>query len=116
MNPTALLEAGRQEVRGYGTQIQAGRVISATSSESFDEGFTVELEDGARVRARRLLVTTGLVDELPDVPGVRELWGATCCIAPTVMGGRYGINRLASWVPDPLPCIRRFCGGSGRMT
>jgi thioredoxin reductase len=30
---------------------------------------------GGRARARRLLVTTGLVDELPDVPGIRALWG-----------------------------------------
>lgn len=38
-------------------------------------GFELTLGDGSVVSARRLLVTTGLVDELPDVPGVRELWG-----------------------------------------
>ena len=70
MSPAALLEAGREEVRGYGVQVLDGRVASA---ESVDGGFTVELEDGGRVDARRLLVTTGLVDELPDVPGVRDL-------------------------------------------
>ena len=85
-SPTALLEAGWEEVRGYGAQIQAGRVVSATSSESFDEGFTVELEDGARVRARRLLVTTGLVDELPEISGVRELWGRDVLHCPYCHG------------------------------
>jgi thioredoxin reductase len=27
------------------------------------------------LRARRILVATGLRDELPDIPGVRERWG-----------------------------------------
>lgn len=86
MNPTALLEAGREEVRGYGAQIRAGRVVSANLSESVDEGFTVELEDGDRVRARRLLATTGLIDELPDVPGIRELWGRDVLHCPYCHG------------------------------
>lgn len=72
MAPAALLEAGREEVRGYGVQVLDGRVTSAKSVEG---GFTVGLEDGSQVGARRLLVTTGLVDELPDVAGVRERWG-----------------------------------------
>src|SRR5918998_1204906 len=73
-NPAALLEAGREEVRGYGARVLDGRVASA---ESVDGGFTVTLEDGHRVGARRLLVTTGLVDELPDVPGSGSGGGAT---------------------------------------
>ena len=72
INPAELLEVGREEVRGYGAQMLEGLVASA---ESVDGGFIVTLEDGRRVGARRLLVTTGLVDELPDVPGVRERWG-----------------------------------------
>ncbi|MRH91831.1 FAD-binding protein [Nocardia sp. SYP-A9097] len=38
-------------------------------------GFIVELADGRSVRARRLLVTSGLVDELPNVEGLQERWG-----------------------------------------
>ena len=40
-----------------------------------DHGFVVVLGDGREVRARRVLVTTGLMDELPDIPGVSEQWG-----------------------------------------
>ncbi len=82
-NPTALLQAGREEVRGYGAQILDGRV---TSAESVDGGFTVTLEDGGSVNARRLLVTTGLIDELPDVPGVRERWGREVLHCPYCHG------------------------------
>ncbi len=83
MNPAALLQAGREEVRGYGARVLDGR---ATSAESVDGGFTVELEDGRRVGARRLLITTGLVDELPDVPGVRERWGRDVLHCPYCHG------------------------------
>lgn len=83
MNPSELLEAGRAEVRGYGARVLDGRVASA---ESADGGFAVELEDGRRVGARRLLITTGLVDELPDVPGVRERWGRDVLHCPYCHG------------------------------
>jgi thioredoxin reductase len=49
-----------------------GDVVAAVRE---GDSFRVALAGGEVVRARRLLVTTGLVDELPDVPGVRELWG-----------------------------------------
>ena len=83
MNPAELLQAGREEVRGYGARVLDGRVASA---EVVDGGFAVELEDGRRVGARRLLVTTGLVDELPDVPGVRERWGRDVLHCPYCHG------------------------------
>ena len=38
------------------------------------------------MRARRLLVTTGLVDELPDVPGLRERWGRDVLHCPYCHG------------------------------
>ncbi len=81
--PAALLEAGRAEVCGYGVQVLDGRVDELASTGS---GFTVGLEDGRRVGARRLLVTTGLVDELPDVAGVRERWGRDVLHCPYCHG------------------------------
>ena len=83
MNPATLLEAGREEVCGYGVEVLDGRVVSA---ESVAGGFTVELEDGSQVGGRRLLVTTGLIDELPDVPGVRERWGRDLLHCPYCHG------------------------------
>jgi thioredoxin reductase len=70
--PHELLERGRAEVRGYGGHVVNGEVVSAVRDE---DSFVVTLTDSRRARARRLLVTTGLVDELPDVAGVKEHWG-----------------------------------------
>ncbi len=81
--PGDLLAAGRAELEGYGGQVRCGRV---TRAEQLDEGFAVTLEDGGRVTARRLVVTTGLVDELPDVDGVRERWGRDVLHCPYCHG------------------------------
>jgi thioredoxin reductase len=70
--PGELLAQGRAEVRRYGGRVVDGVVAAAVRD---GDGFTVTLADGRTVRARRLLVTTGLVDDLPDVPGLRERWG-----------------------------------------
>ncbi|RKS08753.1 thioredoxin reductase [Nocardiopsis sp. Huas11] len=81
--PAELLERGRAEVRGYGGHVVSGEVVSAAREES---GFSVALADGRTVRARRLLVTTGLVDDLPPVPGLRELWGTDVLHCPYCHG------------------------------
>ncbi|MDL4812694.1 NAD(P)/FAD-dependent oxidoreductase [Actinomadura opuntiae] len=83
MPPAELLERGRAEVRGYGGQVVTATVTGAARDA---DGFTVELADGRTVRARRLLVTTGLVDELPDVQGLRERWGRDVVHCPYCHG------------------------------
>ncbi|WP_206314663.1 NAD(P)/FAD-dependent oxidoreductase [Streptomyces coryli] len=83
INPLELLERGRGEVRGYGGEVVAGEV---TGASRVGDGFVVTLADGRTVRARRLLVTTGLVDELPAVAGVRERWGRDVIHCPYCHG------------------------------
>jgi len=81
--PGDLRAAGRAEVAGYGGEFAEGDVVAARPAPG---GFVVELADGGSVRARRLLVSTGLVDELPDVPGVRERWGRDVLHCPYCHG------------------------------
>ncbi|GAA2880769.1 NAD(P)/FAD-dependent oxidoreductase [Pseudonocardia halophobica] len=83
MSPAELLERGRAEVRGYGGEVVAGEVATVTRDGT---GFRVALADGRTTRARRLLVTTGLVDELPDVRGLRERWGRDVLHCPYCHG------------------------------
>ena len=88
MNPLALLDQGRAEVRGYGGHVISGLVTAVTQDGAGSEGgrFALTLADGRATRARRLLVTTGLVDELPDVPGLRERWGRDVVHCPYCHG------------------------------
>jgi thioredoxin reductase len=67
--PAELLAVARAEVRNYGVQIVEGEVVG------IEAGFTLRLADDRIVTARRVLLATGAVDELPDIPGVRERWG-----------------------------------------
>lgn len=81
--PADLVRLGRAEVRSYGVELVDGRAVSASRT---DGGFAVTLEDGRIAQARRLLVTTGLVDELPEVPGVAERWGRDVLHCPYCHG------------------------------
>ncbi|MEV7482268.1 NAD(P)/FAD-dependent oxidoreductase [Streptomyces halstedii] len=82
--PLELLAAGRAEAAGYGAEIVKGDAVAA--EELPGGGFRVVREDGSAVEARRLLVTTGLVDELPPVPGVAERWGRDVLHCPYCHG------------------------------
>ena len=98
--PAALLADGREEVGRHGGQCLAGTVVSAERLDlppggSDDAGFRVRLEDGRSVLARRLLLTSGLVDELPDVPGLAERWGRDVIHCPYCHGWEWRDQPLA---------------------
>jgi thioredoxin reductase len=81
--PADLFAAGWAEVEGYGGTIVRA---AATGIERVDGEFRVLLDDGAVVVGRRLLVATGLVDELPGIPGVAERWGSDVLHCPYCHG------------------------------
>jgi thioredoxin reductase len=82
--PRELLVIGREEIRRYGADLVEGTVVTAGRSD--DDLFRVGLADGREVLARRLLVTTGLVDELPDIAGVAERFGRQVLHCPYCHG------------------------------
>jgi thioredoxin reductase len=81
--PAELMALARAEVRGYGAEVRDGWV---TTVRRDDDGFAASLADGGTVLARRLLVATGARDELPDVPGLAELWGTDVLHCPYCHG------------------------------
>lgn len=99
VTPAELLERGREEVRGYGGHVVSGEVVDAVRE---DDGFTVRLADGRTVDARRLLVTTGLTDELPEVPGLRERWGRDVVHCPYCHGWEVRDHAIGVLASSPL--------------
>jgi len=83
ISPAELVAKGREEVRHYGGVLLDDE---ARGARRIDTGFEVDLANGTSVTGRRLLVTTGLVDELPDLPGVRERWGREVLHCPYCHG------------------------------
>ncbi|WP_306320263.1 MULTISPECIES: NAD(P)/FAD-dependent oxidoreductase [unclassified Streptomyces] len=74
MPPAEFLSQVRREVTSYGVELVRGRVTAVEPDGAGEFEVTLAEGDG-RVHARRLIVATGLVDELPDVPGLAERWG-----------------------------------------
>ncbi|HYU31461.1 MAG TPA: NAD(P)/FAD-dependent oxidoreductase, partial [Thermoanaerobaculia bacterium] len=69
-----LLRIGREQLRPYGVEVLDAEVVDAFQD---GEAFTVVLGDGSRRSARRLLLATGVVDPLPEIEGLREMWGTS---------------------------------------
>lgn len=91
--PSQLARIGRAEARRYGVDVVEGTARAATAQNDPEPGtsrFTVEVTTGAGlsylVGARRLLLATGLVDVLPDIPGLRERWGIDVLHCPFCHG------------------------------
>jgi thioredoxin reductase len=73
MPPGSFLQAAHEDLRPYDTvEIRSARVVDATRDYY---GFEVQCEDGTRLRTRKLLLATGVIDELPDIAGLTELYG-----------------------------------------
>ena len=73
MPPGDFLETARREVSGYGAALISDSVRSIEPVA--DGSFAVTLATGATMSTRAVLVATGLTDELPQIPGVRDRWG-----------------------------------------
>lgn len=80
MAPVDFLAAGRMEVAGYGVELVEDQVAE------IEPGFAVRTAGGRVLNARRVLVATGVRDELPDIPGVRERWGRDLLHCPYCHG------------------------------
>lgn len=85
---------GRSQVMAYDTvhwlEAQAER------AEIVDGGFVVSVPEQPPLRARRLVLATGVRDQLPDVPGLAERWGRSVFHCPYCHGyelkrGRIGV-------------------------
>ena len=92
MSPVELLAVGREEVAGYGGQLLHGTVTGVWPCDH--GGFELSLAEGSSVSARRVLVTTGLRDVLPELPGVRERWGRDLLHCPYCHGHEVRDQRL----------------------
>lgn len=125
--PAELVAQGRAEVVGYGGEVVDGVVVAVERIDGSDQdsvpgladvadprgaetlagaqdspGFRVTLADGRTVRARRLLVTTGITDVLPEIPGLREHWGHDVLHCPYCHGWEVRDRRIAVLASGPM--------------
>jgi thioredoxin reductase len=81
ITPGELRSAGRRELETYDTVALID--IGAADAVCTDEGlFRVTLDDGAVVTSRKLLIATGVCDNLPAIEGFQELYGRSVFHCP----------------------------------
>jgi len=90
-SPAAIVAKGRADVLAYPTV--TWHEANVTEARIIPEGFAVQ--SGADVfRSKRIILATGVVDELPNVPGLAERWGQTVFHCPYCHGYELGRGRV----------------------
>jgi thioredoxin reductase len=78
--PLALRDQSRDQLKRYDTiKLFDATVVKVSRCTA---GFTAVFDDGQEVVARTVLFTTGVVDELPHIPGLHELFGRSVHVCP----------------------------------
>jgi thioredoxin reductase len=112
--PDEFYAAGREELAAYpAVELRPGEVVGA---ERNGDGIVLELADGERERARRVLLATGMDYRRPELPGIEERWGGSVFHCPFCHGwevreralgvldrGETGVQRallLRAWSDD----------------
>ena len=118
MPPSEFLRVAREQMQQYETvEFLDAEVVAA---DCVDGRFQVTLNGGTRHVSRKLLIATGVTDNLPDLPGFRELYGVSVFHCPYCDGwevrhrplaiyGRgargYGLSlELTGWSRDLVLC------------
>jgi thioredoxin reductase len=84
VEPAALLQVSREQLSRYdGVELRAGKV---TEIECHEGGFLVIPGVDRPLFARKVLLATGVVDELPPIEGIEELWGKSVLHCPYCHG------------------------------
>ena len=73
MEPDEFLRLARQDIARYPTvEFHDGEIVEARKTSG---GFSVVCAGGRRLSARKLLLATGVVDDIPEIKGLQELYG-----------------------------------------
>lgn len=100
MAPHAILAEAREQLLAYPTvELVAGEAVAVTG---VDGDFTIRLRDGSTHKAAKLLLAFGLVDTVPDLPGMAERWGASVLHCPYCHGIEFSDRPLGVLHKGPM--------------
>src|SRR5687768_3872176 len=100
--PSDLLKIGRDQLHPYPT-VQI-RDLHVTDARRTPDGFIVDFDTGESMSARKLLLATGIVDDLPKIEGLADLYGRSVFHCPYCDGWGMRDRRLAVYGgPDQSP-------------
>jgi len=98
--PGDIIADARQQLLAYPTvEWRDGEAGSAAGEAG---GFSVETAGGSALEARRLILATGVSDELPEIPGLAERWGRSVFHCPYCHGYELGGGEVGVLAVSPL--------------
>lgn len=99
--PDSIMALAKQQLLAYPT-IDLVQGEATAASGDLEGGFNVELADGRRKHGARLVLATGVSDDLPGIPGVAERWGRTVLHCPYCHGFEVADRHLGVIAAHPL--------------
>lgn len=94
MSPLEFLHIGREQLAPYDT-VEL-RQVEVTGAEcERDSRFRIHLAAGDSVQSRKLLIATGVTDNIPDIPGLRQLYGSSVFHCPYCDGWEFRDQPIA---------------------
>lgn len=94
--PAEFRRVAHEQLRAYENVTSTRERVEDVLGEV--DAFDVTLSEG-RVSARRVIVCVGLIDELPELPGYRELWGTSIFQCPYCHGWEARDQAWGYWAP-----------------
>ena len=92
--PDELYATGRSQLEAYpSVQFRSGEVLEG---RAVDHGFVLEVAGGDQVRAKRVLLASGMSYSPPQLPGVADLWGTSVFHCPFCHGWEMRDKKLAA--------------------
>lgn len=97
--PDAIAAAGKADLLAYPTVTWREGSVDELRAEG--SGFVARV-GGDRIEARRVVLASGIVDELPSIPGIADRWGRTVFHCPYCHGYELDQGRLGVLASNPL--------------
>jgi thioredoxin reductase len=114
--PLDIMTEARQQLARY----PSIKLVNARADSIFGaiDNFSVRTGDGETLSARRLILSYGVVDQMPDVPGFAESWGSSIIPCPYCDGFEVADQHwgLVWSGPQSMNQVRLFHDWTGRLT
>lgn len=98
IQPLDLLEIAREQLKPYAIEMRETLVVACACER---DGFRVTLEDGSKLRSRKLLLATGVVDRVPQIAGMENFYGTSVFHCPFCDGWEMRDQPLAAYGRGP---------------
>lgn len=98
--PEVIAAEGRSQLMEYPTVTWVQDSVVQADGQS--DCFSVRSACNGEFKARRLILATGVVDELPAVPGLQERWGKRVFHCPYCHGYELDQGRIGVLATSPL--------------